>query len=101
MSFIPRLNRDAKGIMHTHASAMAWAKTSTAAFGLQPDDRLSNYAPLHFDLSTLDLLGSALLGATMVMIRRALDSGGARAPPPSLCSPRGLRRRLTRRQLQT
>ncbi len=57
-----------KGIMHTHASAMAWAKTSTTAFGLQPDDRLSNYAPLHFDLSTLDLFGSALLGATMVMI---------------------------------
>jgi amino acid adenylation domain-containing protein len=57
-----------KGIMHTHASAMAWARVSTSAFGLQPDDRLSNYAPLHFDLSTLDLFGSALLGATMVMI---------------------------------
>ena len=57
-----------KGIMHTHASATAWAETATAAFGLTGDDRLSNYAPLHFDLSTLDLFGSALLGATMVMI---------------------------------
>ena len=57
-----------KGIMHTHASATAWAETATAAFGLTADDRLSNYAPLHFDLSTLDLFGSALLGATMVMI---------------------------------
>ncbi len=57
-----------KGIMHTHASGVAWARTATRAFGLHGDDRLSNYAPLHFDLSTLDLFGSALLGATMVMI---------------------------------
>lgn len=57
-----------KGIMHTHRSALAWAEVSAAAYELTWQDRISNYAPLHFDLSTLDYFAGALAGATTVMI---------------------------------
>ena len=57
-----------KGIMHSHRSGMCWAQTTVAAYQLSGSDRISNYAPLHFDLSTLDYFGSALAGATTVMI---------------------------------
>ncbi len=57
-----------KGIVHTHRSALAWAEVSADAYGLTHEDRISNYAPLHFDLSTLDFFAGALSGATTVMI---------------------------------
>ena len=57
-----------KGIMHTHRSALAWARVSAATYGLGPADRISNYAPLHFDLSTLDYFAGALAQATTVMV---------------------------------
>jgi amino acid adenylation domain-containing protein len=57
-----------KGIMHTHRSALAWAEVSAAAYGLSRSDIISNYAPLHFDLSTLDYFGGARAGATTVII---------------------------------
>jgi amino acid adenylation domain-containing protein len=57
-----------KGIMHTHRSALAWAELTASVYRISPDDILSNYAPLHFDLSTLDYFGSARSGATTVII---------------------------------
>lgn len=57
-----------KGIMHSHRSGLAWAEVSADAYRLDAEDRISNYAPLHFDLSTLDYFASALVGATTVMI---------------------------------
>ncbi|MEM7281461.1 MAG: amino acid adenylation domain-containing protein [Pseudomonadota bacterium] len=57
-----------KGIVHTHRSALAWADVSASAYSLSFEDRISNYAPLHFDLSTLDFFAGALSGATTVMI---------------------------------
>ncbi len=57
-----------KGIMHTHRSARAWADVSASVYGLGPADVISNYAPLHFDLSTLDYFGGARAGATTVII---------------------------------
>jgi amino acid adenylation domain-containing protein len=57
-----------KGIMHTHRSALAWAEVSAATYGLCSADVISNYAPLHFDLSTLDYYGGARAGATTVII---------------------------------
>lgn len=57
-----------KGIMHTHRSALAWAEVSAAVYDLGPNDVISNYAPLHFDLSTLDYFGGARAGATTVII---------------------------------
>ena len=57
-----------KGIMHTHRSALCWAEVSAKTYGLTEDDRLSNHAPLHFDLSTLDYFAAAVAGATTVII---------------------------------
>jgi amino acid adenylation domain-containing protein len=57
-----------KGVMHTHRSALSFAEIAVRAYGLCPDDRLSNHAPLHFDLSTLDYFGGAVAGATTVVI---------------------------------
>ncbi len=57
-----------KGIMHTHRSALAWAEVSAAAYDLGPADVISNYAPLHFDLSTLDYFAGAKAGATTTII---------------------------------
>lgn len=57
-----------KGIMHTHRSARAWAKVAASVHGLGPTDVISNYAPLHFDLSTLDYFAGAHAGSTTVVI---------------------------------
>lgn len=63
---------DPKGIMHTHRSGLAFAQWAAATYDLRADDRLSNHAPLHFDLSTFDLFAGALAGATTVIIPEAL-----------------------------
>ena len=41
-----------KGIVHTHRSALAYALLSGAAFDVNADDRISDIAPHHFDIST-------------------------------------------------
>ena len=57
-----------KGIMHTHRSALSWANVSADVYRIGDTDVISNYAPLHFDLSTLDLYAGPRGGATVVMI---------------------------------
>jgi amino acid adenylation domain-containing protein len=57
-----------KGVMHTHRSALSFAEIAVRAYGLHANDRLSNHAPLHFDLSTLDYFGAAVAGATTIVI---------------------------------
>jgi len=57
-----------KGIMHTHRSGLSFAEWAAAEYGLRSEDRLSNHAPLHFDLSTFDFFASHLAGATTVII---------------------------------
>lgn len=63
---------DPKGIMHTHRSGLAFAQWAAATYDLRAEDRLSNHAPLHFDLSTFDLFAGALAGATTVIIPEAV-----------------------------
>jgi amino acid adenylation domain-containing protein len=57
-----------KGLMHTHASGGAYARLSAREYGVRPDDRLGNHAPLHFDMSTFEYLTGPLVGATTVII---------------------------------
>lgn len=57
-----------KGIMHSHRSALSWANTTVSTYDIGQDDVISNYAPIHFDLSTLDFFGGARARATTVMI---------------------------------
>jgi amino acid adenylation domain-containing protein len=57
-----------KGVMHTHRSALSFVQWAVREFSLCADDRLSNHAPFHFDLSILDLFASAAVGAAVVII---------------------------------
>lgn len=61
-----------KGIMHTHRSGLSFAEWGAETYGLLSTDRLSNHAPLHFDLSTFDFFAGAIAGATTVIIPEAL-----------------------------
>jgi amino acid adenylation domain-containing protein len=61
-----------KGIMHTHRSGLSFAEWAADEYGLVQSDRLSNHAPLHFDLSTFDFFAGAIVGATTVIIPEAL-----------------------------
>lgn len=60
-----------KGVMHSHRSALAFAEIAADTYGFTPDDRLSNHAPLHFDLSTMDYFSAAVAGASTVVIPEA------------------------------
>ncbi len=60
-----------KGIVHTHRSSLSFVLWAAHTFGLTSDDRLSNHAPLHFDLSTFDFFAGAHAGAATVIIPAA------------------------------
>jgi len=57
-----------KGILHSHASGLAYAKLSADLYEVSPEDRLGNFAPLHFDQSTFDFYTGPLCGATTELI---------------------------------
>jgi amino acid adenylation domain-containing protein len=61
-----------KGIMHTHRSGLSFAEWAVDIYGLTHEDRLSNHAPLHFDLSTFDYFAGAIAGATTIIIPEML-----------------------------
>lgn len=57
-----------KGIVHTHASALAYARRAVDTYGLDETDRLANIAPLHFDQSTFELYAGPLAGAAVLVV---------------------------------
>lgn len=57
-----------KGIMHTHHSGLSFARWAAREYGLSRQDRLSNHAPLHFDLSIFDYFAGAVAGAATIII---------------------------------
>ncbi len=57
-----------KGVTLTHRNALTFVDWSAARIGVEPGDRLSNHAPLHFDLSVFDLFLAALGRATVVLV---------------------------------
>lgn len=61
-----------KGIVHTHRSGLSFANWAVETYQLTAADVLSNHAPLHFDLSTLDFFAAAQAGATTAIIPEAL-----------------------------
>src|SRR4030095_396749 len=50
-----------KGVMISHRNALTFVDWCATTFAVRPDDRLSNHAPLHFDLSVFDIY-NALVG---------------------------------------
>jgi amino acid adenylation domain-containing protein len=61
-----------KGMMHTHRSGLSFALWGASTYGLTAADRVSNHAPLHFDLSTFDFFAAEQAGATTVIIPEAI-----------------------------
>jgi len=61
-----------KGVMLTHRNALTFVDWCAAAFRIGPDDRLSNHAPLHFDLSVFDVYNTLAAGATVSLIHEEI-----------------------------
>ena len=57
-----------KGMMHTHAGSIAYARWGEEHVGLTADDRVASHAPLHFDLSIFDFFSTLRAGATVVLV---------------------------------
>ena len=57
-----------KGIMHTHASGLAYAEHAAQVHTLHSSDRIVGTSPLHFDISTFDLYASPLVGASTISV---------------------------------
>jgi len=57
-----------KGIMHTHKSGMAYAQLSSELYGVKPEDRVANHAPIHFDISTFGYFSAPFASATTIII---------------------------------
>jgi amino acid adenylation domain-containing protein len=64
---------DPKGVMLTHRHAINFVDWACEAFAITSSDRLSNHAPLHFDLSILDVFCALKSGATLVLVPDGLS----------------------------
>ena len=57
-----------KGIAHSHGSGYAYVERVTQTYALTWEDRIANFAPLHFDIATLGYLASPCIGAATTLI---------------------------------
>lgn len=57
-----------KGVMLSHENAVSFVDWCSQVLEPAPDDRFSSHAPLHFDLSILDIHVALKHGATLVLI---------------------------------
>lgn len=60
-----------KGILHSHSSGLAYAQLAAKTYDLNCEDRLGNFAPLHFDQSTFEFYAGPFRGCCTVMIPQA------------------------------
>lgn len=61
-----------KGVMLTHRNALTFVEWCAEEFQVRSQDRLSNHAPLHFDLSVFDVYNTLKAGATVYLITEDL-----------------------------
>jgi amino acid adenylation domain-containing protein len=57
-----------KGVTISHRNALTFVDWCAATFKIRPEDRLSNHAPLHFDLSVFDVYNAIEAGATVYLV---------------------------------
>ena len=57
-----------KGVMMTHRAVTTFTNWAIEYFELQPSDKCISHAPLHFDLSLLDIFASHHAGASVLLI---------------------------------
>lgn len=60
-----------KGIVHSHRSGRAYADMAVRTYSMTGNDRVSDIAPHHFDISTHSLWAVPVVGATNVVINEA------------------------------
>lgn len=60
-----------KGIIHTHKSALTYAKLSSDLYNVHCEDRVGNHAPINFDISTFGYFSAPLVGACTVLVSDA------------------------------
>ena len=63
-----------KGVMISHRTSLTFVNWARRKFGVTEEDRLSSHAPLHFDLSILDIFVSLEAGANIVLVPEGLSS---------------------------
>ncbi len=61
-----------KGVMLSHQNALTFVEWCAAKFQITHEDRLSNHAPLHFDLSVFDVYNAIEAGATVYLVTEEL-----------------------------
>ena len=61
-----------KGVMMSHQNALTFVEWCAEEFQVRSEDRLSNHAPLHFDLSVFDVYNTLEAGATVYLITEDL-----------------------------
>jgi amino acid adenylation domain-containing protein len=61
-----------KGVMLSHQNALTFVEWCAEKFKICADDRLSNHAPLHFDLSVFDVYNAMEAGATVYLVTEDL-----------------------------
>jgi amino acid adenylation domain-containing protein len=57
-----------KGVMLSHINALTFVEWCARKFQVGSEDRLSNHAPHHFDLSVFDIYNALEAGATVYML---------------------------------
>lgn len=62
-----------KGVCISNRNALAFVEWATHILQAQPRDRFANHAPLHFDLSVLDVYAAFAVGATVILIPDAVS----------------------------
>ena len=61
-----------KGVMLTHQNALTFIEWCADIFKVTSEDRLSNHAPLHFDLSVFDVYNALEAGASVYLVTEDL-----------------------------
>ncbi len=61
-----------KGVMLSHQNALTFVEWCADIFKITSEDRLSNHAPLHFDLSVFDVYNTLEAGASLYMVTEDL-----------------------------
>ena len=61
-----------KGVMLSHQAVLNFVKWASDQFAIGPEDRLSNHAPLNFDISTFDIYAAIGAGASVTLIPESL-----------------------------
>jgi amino acid adenylation domain-containing protein len=61
-----------KGVMLSHQNALTFVEWCAEKFKIRAADRLSNHAPLHFDLSVFDVYNAIEAGATVYLVTEDL-----------------------------